>query len=130
MAISLILPNDKLILSAFAAVGQAPGNANLTVHRDFVKTYGVDAYTKALSGILDNAGLTNADLANLVIANFGLSSVAGATPAFLTSYFQANAANRAAAVINLANTVSNWAGDAAYNSVRDAFNDQLNVSYN
>lgn len=130
MAISLILPNDKLILSAFAAVGQAPGNANLTVHRDFVKTYGVDAYTKALSGILDNAGVTNADLANLVIANFGLSSVAAATPAFLTSYFQANAANRAAAVINLANTVSNWTGDAAYNGVRDAFNELLSTSYN
>ncbi len=130
MAISLILPNDKLILSAFAAVGQAPGNANLTLHRDFVKTYGVDAYTKALSGILDNAGVTNADLANLVIANFGLSSVAAATPAFLTSYFQANAANRAAAVINLANTVSNWTGDSAYNGVRDAFNELLSTSYN
>lgn len=130
MAISLNMLVDKPILSVFAAVGQAPGNASLTVHRDFLKTYGVDAYTKALSGILDNAGVTNADLANLVIANFGLSSVAAATPAFLTSYFQANAANRAAAVISLANTVSNWTGDAAYNGVRDAFNELLNTSYN
>ena len=130
MAISLILPNDKLILSAFAAVGQAPGSANLAVHRDFVKASGVTEYYKALNSILDKAGVTNAQLADLVIANFGLASVTEATPAFLTSYFQANAGNRVAAVIELANLVSSWSGDAKYNTVRDAFNTKLQTSYN
>lgn len=129
MSILFILPNDKLVLSAFAVVGSAPGAANLAAHRDLIKTAGVDAYVKTLSQILDNSGITNAQLADLVIANYGLSSVTELSSTFLADFFAANAGNRAAAVLQVADLVSNYNADPKYKSVRDNFNNNLKASF-
>lgn len=128
MAINFILPNDKLVLNAFAAIGQAPGSANLAAHRDFIKAAGTAAYVQTLSQILDQAGVTNAALAEMVIANYGLSTVTELSAATLEAFFAANAGNRAAAVLQLADIISSYSG-TTYASVRDAFNANIQTAY-
>ena len=123
----LIMPNDALVLNAFATlVGYAPGNADLVQHRAFIKDNGVATYTSTLDSIF--AATSTSDLATAMLGNLGLSSIFSHDDA--VAYLNANANNRVGAMIELASQLNSYTGsNASLQAAQVAYHAQYEASY-
>lgn len=124
----LLLPNQTIVLNAFAALANAaPGKANYDYHASYVKDFGVAGYSSALNQIF--AGVSDRDLATLILANLGLGGVF--TQEVAESYIAANAADRVGAVLSLANALYNYNGaEANLVAAKAAYVSKVEYSYN
>lgn len=124
----LLLPNQTIVLNAFAALANAaPGKANYDYHASYVKDFGVAGYSSALNQIF--AGVTDRDLAALILNNLGLGGVF--TLDVAESYIAANAADRVGAVLSLANALYSYNGtDANVVAAKAAYVSKVEYSYN
>lgn len=124
----LLLPNQTIVLNAFAALANAaPGKANYDYHASYVKDFGVAGYSSALNQIF--AGVTDRDLAALILNNLGLGGVF--TLDVAESYIAANAADRVGAVLSLANALYNYNGtETNLVAAKAAYVSKVEYSYN
>ena len=123
----LILTNDALVLRAFAVLANAaPSNIDFAIHKAYIKDYGTSGYITALNDIFAN--VSDAQLANILLANTGLDTVDlegdGNTDntAIATAFIAANASNRVGAMLDLTKAMqqSTIAPAAAFNANFDA----------
>lgn len=124
----LLLPNHATVLNAFAVLANAaPGKANFDYHVSYIKDFGVAGYSSALNQIF--AGVTDRDLATLVLDNLGLGGVF--TQEVAESFIAANAADRIGAVLSLSNALYNYKGsDAAVVAAKNAYVSKVDYSFN
>lgn len=124
----LLLPNHATVLNAFAALANAaPGKANFDYHVSYIKDFGVAGYSSALNQIF--AGVTDRDLAALILDNLGLGGVF--TLDVAESFIAANAADRIGAVLSLSNALYNYNGsDAAVVAAKNAYVSKVDYSFN
>lgn len=126
MALSLRLPNDSLVLKAYASlVGAAPGSTAFNEHRAFVAANGQNAYVSALNNLFAN--VSNADLASAIRANLGLTAVV--TQSTTEAFLAANASNRVGAIFAVADVLATTT-DAALATAKAAYNTGIDASYN
>ncbi|WP_306604972.1 hypothetical protein [Azonexus sp.] len=126
MALSLRLPNDSLVLKAYASlVGAAPGSTAFNEHRAFVAANGQNAYVSALNSLFAN--VSNADLASAIRANLGLTAVV--TQSTTEAFLAANASNRVGAIFAVADVLATTT-DAALATAKAAYNTGIDASYN
>lgn len=124
----LLLPNHSSVLNAFAALANAaPGKANFDYHVSYIKDFGVAGYSSALNQIF--AGVTDRDLASLILNNLGLGGVF--TLDVAESFIAANAGDRVGAVLSLASALYNYSGsEAGLVAAKAAYVSKVDYSYN
>jgi len=129
MALNIILPNTKLVLSAYAAlVGATPGSAALAEHKAYADSLGRDGYLSALDALFVDLGYTNAQMGAAMLTNLGLTAVF--TQADAEAYLAANQGNRVAAVLALSDALLTYNGtDAGILAAKTAYADDIDFSY-
>ena len=130
---SLVLGNDKLVLNAFAVlVNAAPGYVDYNYHREYIKGYGKAEYLTALDELF--SAHTDAQLAALLLTNTGLDGIDlegdgdHDNMAVATAFIQANAGNRVAAMLDLADQLSKIT-TGALADIASSFSSKLDSSY-
>ncbi len=126
MALSLRLPNDSLVLKAYASlVGAAPGSTAFGEHKAFIAANGANAYVSALNSLF--ASVSNAEMATAIRGNLGLTSIAdqATTEAFLAL----NAGNRVGAIFAIADQLASTT-DASLAAAKAAYLNGIEASYN
>lgn len=102
----LLSPYSGVINAYVILAGQKPGSTSYNEHKSFIDAQGQTAYIAALNSAF--AGVSNAAMGTLLLNNTGLSGVF--TQAEAESYLAANQANRVQAVLDLAASLSSYAG--------------------
>ena len=122
----ILNPYASAINAYVLLAGQRPGSGSYADHKSYIDANGQAAYVQALEGLL--ASTSNASMGASVLTGLGLSSVFTAAQA--EAYFAANAGNRVQAALNLADSLSGYAGeDAALLAAKTSFNETIASAY-
>jgi len=107
----MILNPYAIVIDVYATLGgKQPGSSSYADHKAYINANGQAAYLTALDGMF--AAQTNATMSATMLTNLGLASVF--TAAQGEAYLAANAGNRVKAALDLASSLTNYAGaDAA-----------------
>ena len=105
----LLSPYAGVINAYVILAGQKPGSTSYNEHKAFIDAQGQTAYIAALNSAF--SGVSNAAMGGLLLQNTGLTGAFTAAEA--ESYLAANQGNRVQAVLDLAASLSSYAGDNA-----------------
>ncbi len=124
---ALLLPQQSEVLFAYSVLADlTPGYTAFNDHQAYYNAHGQAGYEAALNSIF--AGHTNAQLGAALLANTGLGGVFTAADA--EAYIASHAANRAGAMIAIANALYYYAGaDAALLAAHNAYVTRIDASY-